>query len=159
MKSKALVLASLVAAADFAMASKREELIQRGYTIFPEVVGPELVAELSAAVNERVATMDHYVTPDGLKHTRHKGDHLHLAFNRKVVERPMGGAEICHPSMARLVCHEGCLAALDEVGCTDKKFWSGYVLSKPAGAPPLYWCELLRGGVSSKQRTVPPCTP
>lgn len=51
----------------------------------------------------------------------------------------MGGAGICHPAMAKLVAWPASLAALDEVGCQDKKFWSGYVLSKPAGGPPLYW--------------------
>ena len=97
------------------------------------------MAELSAAINARVGEMDHYVNPDGLKHTRHKGDHLHLAFNQRVIEQPMGGAGIFDNSMTRLVANPKSMECLDAVGCTDKKFWSGYVLSKPAGGPPLYW--------------------
>jgi hypothetical protein len=34
----------------------------------------------------------------------------------------MGGAGIAHPSMARLVSNPKTLAALDAVGCEDKKF-------------------------------------
>jgi hypothetical protein len=117
----------------------RTELIEQGYTIFPGAVSPELVAELSLAINERVASMPHNLTPDGQEQSRHKGDHLHLVFNEKVNVNPMGGAGIAHPSMVRLVCNPKSLRALDRVGCEDKKFWSGYVLSKPAGGPPLYW--------------------
>ena len=121
------------------MSQHREELIQQGFTIFPGVVPPAMIAELSTAVNERVLSLDHYAVPDGKKHTRHKGDHLHLAFNEKVVSKPMGGAGICDPVFTRLVTHPASMACLDAVGCTDKRFWSGYVLSKPAGGPPLYW--------------------
>jgi hypothetical protein len=102
----------------------RRELIERGFTIFPGVISPSLLRGLQTAVEERVHTMAHYVRPDGKKHTRHKGDHLHLVFNRKVLRSPMGGAGICHPLMTELVAHPGCMAALDDVGCEDKKFWS-----------------------------------
>jgi|EP01043_Picozoa_sp_COSAG02_P018460 hypothetical protein len=43
-----------------------------------DVVAPELVAELAAAIDARVLEMDHYVRPDGQMQSRHKGDHLHL---------------------------------------------------------------------------------
>jgi len=124
---------------DRAEMTPREELIEQGWTVFPGVVSPEHVEELNRVINDRVHAMDHYVRPDGKTHERHKGDHLHLAFNEKVSQRPMGGAGVSHSSLTRLVANPRSLAALEAVGCADRKFWSGYVLSKPAGGPPLYW--------------------
>ncbi len=48
--------------------------------------------------------------------------HVSRAFNEKVDANPMGGAGIAHESMTRLVCNPKTLAALDAVGCKDKKF-------------------------------------
>ena len=115
----------------------------------------ELVAELSAAINARVEEMDHYVNPDGLKHTRHKGDHLHLAFNQRVIEQPLGGAGIFDTSMARLVANPKSMECLDAVGCTDKKFWS----TKDSGQSPFTYQagvnKLIKGWVGHNMPAFP----
>ena len=102
------------------------------------VVSPE-PAELSAAINARVEEMDHYVNPDGLKHTRHKGDHLHLAFNQRVIEQLMGGAGIFDTSMtvARRQPEEH--GAPRRGGRHRQEVLAGLRAEQTRGGPPLYW--------------------
>ena len=78
-----------------------------------DAIDASLVAELSAAVNTRVAKMEHNLRPDDDGQNRHKGDHLHLAFNEKQEAHPMGGNGIAHSAFTRLVSAPRSLAALD----------------------------------------------
>jgi hypothetical protein len=43
------------------------------------------------------------------------------------------------PAFSELVGWPGSLDALALLGFEDPKFWAGYILSKPAHGPPLYW--------------------
>ena len=55
-------------------------------------------------------------------------------FNEKTNIKPMGGAGIAHPSMAQLVCNPKSLAALDAVGCEEKKFCARVALFTLSGS-------------------------
>ena len=100
---------------------KRQELIDQGYTIFQQVAPPLLVERLAAAVDARVLSMEHYVRPDGLNQTRHKGDHLHLTFNRKVrkcTEAPHNAAMMSFIDVSQKVFNIRGVYAADPTYCT-----------------------------------------
>ena len=44
-----------------------------------------------------------------------------------------------HPAFAKLIGHPAVISALDQVGLSDLRFMSGYVISKPPGSPSLGW--------------------
>lgn len=44
-----------------------------------------------------------------------------------------------HPTFSQLITYPEALAALAKLGFEDPKVWSGYVISKPAYSPQLYW--------------------
>ena len=43
------------------------------------------------------------------------------------------------PFMARLIAYQPILEALARLGFPDPKWGSGFIISKPAGSPPLFW--------------------
>eukprot|EP01051_Picozoa_sp_SAG22_P009242 SAG22_NODE_757_length_7441_cov_29.224326_1_plen_403_part_00 len=69
---------------------------------------------------------------------RYQGDHLFLGFSDADMQRE---AALRDDVFAELIGCPQLLAGFTQVGIAAPKFWAGSVMSKPAGAPPLYWRE------------------
>eukprot|EP01052_Picozoa_sp_SAG31_P016961 SAG31_NODE_1142_length_9696_cov_3.874232_15_plen_303_part_00 len=67
---------------------------------------------------------------------RYQGDHLFLGFSRADELRE---ATIVDTVFAKLIACPQLLAAFAAVGVAQPAFWAGSIMSKPPGAPPLYW--------------------
>jgi hypothetical protein len=97
--------------------TKRDELLERGFTKFPGVLPPGLLAELRAVTDDMLARQDH-------SGVRAQGSMLHT--NR-------------HPVFADLIALPEALGALAELGFPRPTFTDGYVISKPPRGPRLFW--------------------
>ena len=96
-------------------------LCDRGFCVFENVLPPALVAELRAVTD---ALLDAVPASDQEKF-RYQGSNLAVTLDQ--------------PVLARLVAWPASLQALASLGFPSPKYWSGYIISKPPHAPPLYW--------------------
>jgi ectoine hydroxylase-related dioxygenase (phytanoyl-CoA dioxygenase family) len=80
------------------------------------------------------------VTVDTLLLRAHATLFRESAEDREAVK---SNGSMCHladsPEFADIIASPAILAALREVGATDPRFTGGYLISKPAGGPPLFW--------------------
>ena len=101
---------------------KRERLIREGYCTFENVLGPEMVAKLNAMSEWTIAQED----PSHFNQRRAHG--CIIPYWR-----------FPHPAFAELIVYPRAMAVLAELGFDHPKVWSGFVISKPPHAPPLFW--------------------
>ena len=101
---------------------KREQLIREGFCIFENVLPPEMVAKLNAMSEWTIAQEDpaHF--------DRHRAHGCIIPYWRYP-----------HPAFAELIVYPRAMAVLAELGFDRPKVWSGFVISKPPYAPPLFW--------------------
>ena len=101
---------------------KREQLIREGYCIFENVLVPEMVAKLNAMSEWTIAQEDpaHF--------DQHRAHGCIIPYWRYP-----------HPAFAELIAYPRAMAVLAELGFDRPKVWSGFVISKPPHAPPLFW--------------------
>ena len=101
---------------------KREQLIREGYCIFENVLEPEMVAKLNAMSEWTIAQEDpaHF--------DQHRSQGCIIPYWRYP-----------HPAYAELIVYPRAMAVLAELGFDHPKVWSGFVISKPPHAPPLFW--------------------
>ncbi|MDE0040399.1 MAG: phytanoyl-CoA dioxygenase family protein [Candidatus Poribacteria bacterium] len=101
---------------------KREQLIREGYCIFENVLEPEMVAKLNAMSEWTIAQEDpaHF--------DQHRSQGCIIPYWRYP-----------HPAYAELIVYPLAMAVLAELGFDRPKVWSGFVISKPPHAPPLFW--------------------
>ena len=101
---------------------KREQLIHDGYCTFENVLAPEMVAKLNAMSEWTIAQEDpaHF--------DKHRAQGCLIPYWRYP-----------HPAFAELIVHPRAMAVLAELGFDRPKVWSGFVISKPPHAPPLFW--------------------
>ena len=101
---------------------KREQLIRDGYCIFENVLGPEMVAKLNAMSEWTI------VQEDPAHFDQHRSQGCIIPYWR-----------FPHPAFAELIVYPRAMAVLAELGFDRPKVWSGFVISKPPHAPPLFW--------------------
>ena len=101
---------------------KREQLIREGYCTFENVLEPEMVAKLNAMSEWTIAQEDpaHF--------DQHRSQGCLIPYWRYP-----------HPAFAELIVCPRAMAVLAELGFDHPKVWSGFVISKPPHAPPLFW--------------------
>jgi hypothetical protein len=96
------------------------DLRERGSCVFPRLIEPELIAELAHVAVERAGRQ----TREEAERQRYTGSLIGLELE---------------PAFARLIAHPGILAALARLGWPRPRYMNGYIISKPAGGPGLYW--------------------
>lgn len=108
---------------------RRDDLEQQGYTVFPGVYPPELVGRLRVAIDEKALQR-----PDAL--ASYEANPYQGIFPLSNIG-PIGGR--IDPAVPELLAWHGARAALNSCGIADPRFSSGFSISKPPGAPALYW--------------------
>ena len=101
---------------------KREQLITEGFCVFENVLESEMVDKLNAMSEWTIAQED----PAHFEERRSQGCIIPYW-------------KFPHPAFAELIVHPPALSVFAELGFDDPKVWSGFVISKPPHAPPLYW--------------------
>ena len=96
--------------------------MREGFCIFENVLEPEMVAKLNASSEWTIAHED----PEHFEQHQSQGCIIPY-WNYP------------HPTFTDLIVHPGAMGALTELGFDDPRVWSGFVISKPPHAPPLYW--------------------
>ncbi|HET6384820.1 MAG TPA: phytanoyl-CoA dioxygenase family protein [Armatimonadota bacterium] len=99
----------------------REQLLTDGFCLFPRVLDPAMIEELTGVTDQLLAQQ----TPEEREQVRYQGSSIFIAYQ--------------HPVFARLFTRPEALNALDTLGFPDPKWASAFLLSKPPHAPPLYW--------------------
>lgn len=123
--------------------SPKQQLRDRGFAHFRNCFTPEFVEELRVFVDEsEQGVAKHY--PDGTSDLSRpsgqgnvfQGDQLSMSFRKEAITAP---TMACGSALARLVAWPRSVEALQACGVESPKLWAGYILSKGAGGPPLYW--------------------
>jgi len=91
-----------------------------GFVVVRDVLDRPMLADL----RRRSAVLLAAAPADHRRRQRATGSLIHIAAD---------------PGFARLIAWPKALAALDEAGLAGARFSSGYVISKPAEGPPLFW--------------------
>ncbi len=101
---------------------KREQLIRDGFCVFENVLDAQTVAELNVMSEWTIAQEDqeHFDT--------HRAQGCIISYWK-----------FPHPAFAKLIADPRALEVFSSLGFEDPKVWSGFVISKPPYAPPLYW--------------------
>jgi hypothetical protein len=97
------------------------QLREEGYCLFPQVLDRPMLEELRRVTD---ALLDAY-SPEEAHRFRYQGSNIGIAYQ--------------HPVFPRLFTLPAALDALRLLGFPNPVFWSGFCLSKPPHAPPLYW--------------------
>ena len=97
------------------------EIIDKGYAVVPGVLDQTILDELRTVTDE---LLRNYSAADREKY-KYQGSNIAMEYQ--------------HPVFARLIAWPRTIEALAEFGFDDPRYWSGYILSKPPHAPPLYW--------------------
>ena len=108
---------------------RRDELETRGYTVFPSVYPSTLVERLRVAIDEKALQR-----PDAL--ASYEANPFQGIFSIANIG-PAGGR--VDPVIPELLASTGARDALHACGINDPRFASGFSISKPAGAPALFW--------------------
>jgi ectoine hydroxylase-related dioxygenase (phytanoyl-CoA dioxygenase family) len=101
---------------------KKEQLINEGFCVFENVLDPEMADKLNAMSEWTIAQED----PVHFEERRSQGCIIPYW-------------KFPHPAFTELIVHPSALSVFAELGFDDPKVWSGFVISKPPHAPPLYW--------------------
>ena len=106
---------------DTVATTDREQLVANGYCIVHNMLDDMLLAELRQVTD---ALLEEQSQADRVRY-RYQGSNIAVAYQ--------------HPVFARLFTLPKALQALASLGFPRPKWWSGFLLSKPPHAPPLYW--------------------
>jgi len=98
----------------------REQLLHDGYCIVPNILPSDLLSELRNITDRMLDDLPESV----------KADHVSTGSMIPVSSNPF---------FSRLIALPGALAALADMGYSEPKFSSGYVISKPPHSPRLFW--------------------
>ena len=101
--------------------TKREQLLTNGFCLFENVLNRAILDEVTQVTE---ALLSECSEADAQRY-RYQGSNISVAYQ--------------HPVFPRLFALPEALAALSELGFDSPKWWSGFLLSKPPHAPPLYW--------------------
>ncbi|RAP76566.1 phytanoyl-CoA dioxygenase family protein [Paenibacillus montanisoli] len=100
--------------------AKHEQLIRDGYCVFENILDNNFLQQLRAITDQWVDRQ----TEEDKRHNRSTGSMIPTWKE---------------PFIARLIAHPKALEALASIGFPEPKFSSGYIISKPAQSPPLFW--------------------
>jgi hypothetical protein len=103
------------------MNEQTRQLYDDGFCLFRNVFDLELIAKLHAAT-DRLLDAE---SAEEKERKRYQGSSISLRYQ--------------DPVLGELIGWPGSLDALAHLGFTDAKYWTGYILSKAPGGPPLYW--------------------
>ena len=115
---------------------KRDELVNDGYTVIPEVVGEPMLEELRAWTEKYFA--NHEIDPK----YRYQGSDIQVTSPGRWDERPRELSERVFPDpiAERFLANPDLRAACEAAQLEDLTADGGIiVLSKPPKGPPLYW--------------------
>ena len=120
-----------------------QQLRTRGFAHFSNVFTPEFIEELRLFIDEGEQGVSKYY-PEGTSDFSRpsgegnvfQGDQLSMSFREEAKDAP---TMACGSALARLVAWPRSIEALGRCGVEKPKLWAGYILSKGAGGPPLYW--------------------
>jgi len=120
-----------------------QQLRTRGFAHFSNVFTPEFIEELRLFIDEGEQGVSKYY-PEGTSDFSRpsgegnvfQGDQLSMSFREEAKDAP---TMACGSALARLVAWPRSIEALGRCGVERPKLWAGYILSKGAGGPPLYW--------------------
>lgn len=101
---------------------KREQLIRDGYCTFEGVVDEATIARLNEMSEWTIAQE----VPEHFERRRSQGCIISYA-------------KYPHPAFTEIIADPRALAVLSELGFAHPRVWSGYLISKPPGGPPLFW--------------------
>lgn len=101
--------------------TQRDRLLREGYCQFEKVLDSSMIEALRRATEAILADYP----PEEKERYRYQGSNIALHGQ--------------DPAFPRLFAWPAALAALRALGFERPKFWSGFLLSKPPHAPPLYW--------------------
>ena len=132
-----------LAAHDFGDLSPAQQLRTRGFAHFRHCFTPAFIEELRVFVDEGEQGVSKYY-PEGTSDFSRpsgqgnvfQGDQLSMSFREEAKAAP---GMACGSALARLVAWPRSIEALQRCGVAVPKLWAGYILSKGAGGPPLYW--------------------
>ncbi|MCC6579802.1 MAG: phytanoyl-CoA dioxygenase family protein [Phycisphaeraceae bacterium] len=96
-------------------------MCDQGYCHFPGILTPDMLTQLRRATD---ALLDAVPARDR-ERFRYQGSNIAVT--------------LANPVLAKLVSWPASLQALASLGYDAPKYWSGYIISKPPHAPPLYW--------------------
>ena len=99
---------------------KYDQLIADGYCVIEDVLKEEMLTQLRTVTDELLDAQ----TEDQREAYRSSGSMISVYM---------------HPLFAELVAYPRALQALESLGFLRPKWSSGYVISKPAQSPPLFW--------------------
>ena len=102
-------------------AARQQQLVAEGYCLFEDVLDRPMIEELTRVTDALLDAQP----PEHHHKFRYQGSNVNVAYQ--------------HPVFARLFSWPKALEALAALGYSNPKWWSGYLLSKPPQAPPLYW--------------------
>lgn len=101
--------------------ARRQQLRNEGFCLFENILDRPLIDDLIRVTD---ALLD-AEPPEHHHKFRYQGSNVNVAYQ--------------DPVFARLFSWPKALEALVSLGYGNPKWWSGYLLSKPPHAPPLYW--------------------
>ena len=101
--------------------TKREQLLADGFCVFENVLDRAILDDLTVVTEELLAQC----SEEDVQRFRYQGSNISVSYQ--------------HPVFPRLFAWPRALGALKELGFDRPKWWSGFLLSKPPHAPPLYW--------------------
>ncbi len=100
--------------------AKRLELERDGYTVIPDVLSTEMLAQARRVTTQLLEAQN----PEHFTQQRSTGSMIPV---------------FAHPWFADLVAWFPALQSLQALGITEPRFTSGFVISKPPHSPPLFW--------------------
>ena len=98
----------------------REQLLRDGYCVLEQILSPEMLERVRVASDDLIAAQ-----PD-----EHFDRYKSTGSMISVYDDPF---------FTELVAYQPALDALDSLGLPDSRWTSGFVISKPAHSPPLFW--------------------
>lgn len=102
----------------------REALLEEGFVRVPDILPASLRDKLVRASDSLVERMS-------------DGERARLRYHGSDISVDRRGLE--HPELTELIAHPRALGLLAELGYPAARYFSGYIVSKAPGAPPLYW--------------------
>ena len=102
------------------MSSDLDQLLEYGYFVLKNIIPSDLIDELTSITNKLLDEQ----SDQEIDEQKSTGSMIHISED---------------PFFANLISYKNVLDKLKRSGIYDLKFSSGYIISKPALSPPLFW--------------------
>ncbi len=101
------------------MQEKLDQLVENGYCVFNQVLPADLLNRLRTASDQVLDANDYQNNPTN------QGNLVGMSYQI--------------PAFLDLITWDGAQQALGQLGFDHPRYWSGFVIAKQPGEPPLYW--------------------